>query len=180
MTYVLTLIAVLQAGSPNLYADDSPGNNKASKPKIGDGFYAVLKSAATSKELGSVAANQRIIEDVRAKRWGGDDAHRFLLLKAQPDVPLELAGKPTIVQEGSENAELDLRLSDRSAAQFSVFTKKHLGKAAALLIKGEVLMVARIRDPIQGKLRLSFCGKLGAKHLQQHLTKQLKNGKQIP
>ncbi len=145
---------------------------EADKPP--DGIYAVLKTAENRSDIKTPDQHRRIAKYPRLARWGDTDPSiRFLLLKTVPDVPLRLAADSVTVEDGADGERLNVRLVDESVDRLSRFTAKHIGDKAALILDGQVVMVATVRSVITGgEMQISFCSEGNAEQLADKLRQR--------
>ncbi len=145
---------------------------EANKPP--DGIYAVFKTAENRSDIKTPDQHRRIVKYARLMRWGDTNPSiSFLLLKTVPDVPLRLAADSVTVEDGVDGERLNVRLVDESVDRLSRFTAKHIGDKAALILDGQVVMVATVRSVITGgEIQISFCGEGNAQQLADKLRQR--------
>ena len=141
---------------------------------IKDGIYRVVDQAADAGQLKPKDKTQQIVEDRRDGTWGeADQQARFLLIPVQPDVPLKLAVDPILIHDENQCGTIALQLDKSCTESLAKLTKEYLNDSVALVVDGQIRLVAIVRSPITGgKLHVSFCGDAAAEQLHKHLLKQ--------
>jgi preprotein translocase subunit SecD len=151
--------------------------NKPEAKKLANGVYVVLRDSAAEKDLlplkdGEVLAIDRHLY----AKIDDKEAPRYLVMRAMPDVVLDLAGEPKAVKEGDEVVRILLKLQPKAAAALERLTADNVGKQVAIILGGEVVTAHKIRDAIKGgEVQISCCAPESAKFLFEQLQKQPKN-----
>ena len=135
------------------------------------GIYLVRKTVDEANAIQVVNKHQRIVKYNHNDGWGDSTSRRrYLLINAKPDVSLQLAAEPVVVKDRTNGDRIKCQLVDRSAEKLHRFTKENLGARAAVIIKGDVVLVATIRTPIKdAAFAISFCGNGTAESLVKKL-----------
>jgi preprotein translocase subunit SecD len=146
---------------------------KLAAKKLADGVHAVLREGTAEKDLmplkdGEVLAVDRLLYAKKEDK----KPSRYLVVRAAPDVELDLAGEPKAVKEGDEVIRILLKLQPKAAADLERLTKDNVGKQVAIILGGEVVTVHKIRNAIQGgEVQMSCCEAGSAKFLFDELQK---------
>ena len=96
--------------------NDSPASHK----KLPDGVYAVQRDGL--KEKGLLPLKDYEVLATHHHRYVKKDENeppRFLVVRPRPEVPLDLAGEPTIVKDGKEVVRILLKLQPKAARRWS-------------------------------------------------------------
>ena len=130
----------------------------AGGPGPATGIYLVQKTVDDAHAIELAKKDQQIVKRVDSD-WGDvNSRERYLLINNKPNVPLQLAAEPVVVKDSENGDRIKCRLVGKSADKLYRFTKENLGGSAAVIIKGDVVLVATIRAPIRdAAFAISFC-----------------------
>ena len=98
-----------------------------------------------------------------------DEPPRYVVLRAAPDVALDLAGPPRAVKEG-DRTRIQLKLRPDAAAALERLTRERQGRQVAVVLGGEVVSLHKVREVIRGgEVEISSCAPGGAERLLERL-----------
>jgi len=153
------------------------GQAPPSSRKPSDGVYAVLREGLKEKDVRPLKDNETLV--VHRHRYLKKDAKeppRFLVIRAVPDVALDLAGEPKAVKEGEEVVRILLKLQPQAATALERLTSDRLGKPIAIVVGGEVVTTHKVRDVIKGgNVQITSCAAGAANYLLDQLHARQKN-----
>jgi preprotein translocase subunit SecD len=153
--------------------EQTPKSAKA----LPDGVYAVLRDGLKEKDvLPLKGAEALAVNRHRYLKQEDQEPPRFLVVRAAPDVELDLAGEPKAVKDGDEVVRILLRLRPKAATALERLTTDHRGKQIAIVIGGEVVTVHKVRAIIKGgEVQITSCAAGGAKYLLEQLRVHQQN-----
>lgn len=149
------------------------GRDETPKPPktVPDGVYAVLRDGPNEKDLLPLQDGEAIVAD-RHRYLKTDDQEppRFLVVRAAPDVELDLAEAPKAIKEGDEVVGVLLKLRPKAATALERLTSDQRGKQIAIVLDGEVVTAHKVRDVIKGgEVQITSCAASAAKYLLEKL-----------
>jgi preprotein translocase subunit SecD len=151
----------------------APGQDKSTKPtkKRPDGVYAVLRDSTEEKEVLPLKDGEALVVNRhRYLKPGDKEPPRYLVVRTSPDVELELAGEPKVVEEGGDVVRVLLKLQPGPAKALELLTTDRVGKQVAVVIGGEVVTAHKVREAIKGGgVQITSCAPGGAKYLLKQL-----------
>ena len=164
-----TLVAaLLVAGSVPAWGQDKAPNSPKTVP---DGVYAVLRDGHNEKDLLPLKDGEALVTD-RFRYVKADDQKppRFVVVRAAPDVDLDLAEAPKAVKEGDEVVRILLKLQPKAATALERLTSDQRGKQVAIVLGGEVVTMHKVREVIKGgDVQITSCAAGAAKYLLEKL-----------
>ncbi len=90
-------------------------------------------------------------------------------------VPLDLAEKPTGIEQKDKRIHLMLTLSDAARIQLANFTERHINKRVAIVIGNKAVTKHKIRTRIEGgRLQITRCTDNACKYLLVELRNNYK------
>jgi preprotein translocase subunit SecD len=147
------------------------GHDETPPPKtVPDGVYAVLRDGPSDKDLLPLKDGEALVAD-RHRYLKADDQEppRFLVVRAAPDVDLDLAEAPKAVKEG-EVVRVLLKLQPKAAMALERLTSDQRGKQVAIVVGGEVVTAHKVREVIKGgEVQITSCTPGAAKYLLEQL-----------
>lgn len=147
--------------------------------KAADGVYAVRRESVNKKEVLPLKSGELlVVHNHRYVKADQKEAARFVVVSAAADVPLDLAGEPKGVKEDKEVVRILLKLRPKAAAALAKLTRAQLGRQVAIVVKGEVVTMHKVREVIQGgEVQITSCAAGAAEYLLKQLrTRQQGNG----
>jgi preprotein translocase subunit SecD len=148
-----------------------------SPKKLPDGVYAVLREGLKEKDVRPLKDGEALV--VNRHRYAKDEDKgppRFLVVRAAPDVNLDLAVAPEAVKEGEEVVRILLKLRPKAATALERLTSDRLGQSIAVVVGGEVVTQNAIRSVIKGgNVQITCCGAGVANYLLEQLRAHQKN-----
>jgi preprotein translocase subunit SecD len=95
---------------------------------------------------------------------------RFLVVRAAPDVDLDLADAPKALKEGDEVVGVLLKLQPKAATALERLTSDQRGKQITIVLAGDVVTTHKVRDVIKGgDVQITSCAPGAAKYLLEQL-----------
>jgi preprotein translocase subunit SecD len=158
--------ALLLAGHPAA-ARDKPQEAQKKPP---DGIYAVLRDSAEEQGVRPLREGEALLVHRPPSLKGQEDEPpRYLVLRAAPDVALDLAGPPRAVKEG-DSTRILLKLRPDAAAALERLTRDRQGRQVAVVLGGEVVSLHKVREVIKGgEVQITSCAPGGAERLLERL-----------
>jgi len=163
----LAALMVIGLCVPACGRDQTPESSKT----VPDGVYAVLRDSLNETDLLPLKDGEALVAD-RHRYVKADDQEppRFLVVRAAPDVDLDLADAPKAVEEGGEVVRVLLKLQPKAATALERLTRDQRGKQVAIVLGGEVVTVHKVRDVIKGgDAQITSCAPGAAKYLLEQL-----------
>src|SRR5262249_11345814 len=100
---------------------------------------------------------------------------QHVVVHSAPDVPLDLAGPPEAVKEGTEVVQILLKLQPKAASALETLTQANLGRQGAIVIGGEVVTIHKVRQAIKGgEVQITSCTPGATNYLLEQLQAQQK------
>jgi preprotein translocase subunit SecD len=133
--------------------------------------YLVLRDGPEEKDVRPLRDGEALAVD-RHRYAKPDDKRppRFLVVRAAPDVELDLAGPPEAVKEGEEVVRILLKLRPKAAAALERLTSDRVGKRVAVVVGGEVVTTHKVRQAVRGgEVQITSCAPGGAEYLLERL-----------
>ena len=164
------LAALLFIGSNALVWGQDKTPKSAKKPP--DGVYAVLRESLQEKDVLPLKGGELLVVH-RHRYLKKDDREppRFLVVRAAPDVALDLTGEPKAVKDGEEVVRISLKLQPKAATALERLTSDRLGKQVAIVLGGEVVTMHKVRGVIKGgDAQITCCAAGAAKYLLEQLN----------
>src|SRR5262249_44326873 len=140
---LLATVVLLGSHLSGWCQDKSP---QASR-KLPNGVYAVLRDSVKEKEVLPLKDGESLI--VHRHRYLKQDMNeppQHVVVHSAPDVPLDLAGPPEAVKEGTEVVQILLKLQPKAASALETLTQANLGRQVAIVIGGEVVTIHKVRQ----------------------------------
>jgi preprotein translocase subunit SecD len=95
---------------------------------------------------------------------------RYVVLRATPDVVLDLARAPEAAVEGGEVVRILLKLRPEAAAALERLTSDPHSRQVAIVLGGEVVTTHKVREAIRGgEVQITSCVPGGAVYLLDQL-----------
>jgi preprotein translocase subunit SecD len=163
----LAVLMVIGLCVPAWGQNPTPGSTE----KVRDGVYAVLRDGLNDKDLLPLNDGEALIAD-RHRYLKAEDQEpaRFLVVRAAPDVDLDLAEAPKAVKEGDEVVRVMLKLQPKAATALERLTADRRGKQIAIVLDGEVVTIHKVREVIKGgDVQITSCTPGAAKYLLEQL-----------
>jgi preprotein translocase subunit SecD len=170
---VCLLVALFFLGSSaSVWPQDKPPPAR----KLPDGVYAVERESLKEKELLPLKDGEvLVVNRYRYLKKDESEPPRFLVVRAAPDVPLDLVGEPKSVKDGEEVVRILLKLQPKAATALERLTAARLGRPITIILDGEVVTMHKIREVIKGgEVQITSCAPGAAKHLLERLEAQQK------
>jgi preprotein translocase subunit SecD len=147
------------------------------KKKAPDGVYAVLRESANEKDLLPVKEGETLVmHRHRYLKKDEKESPRFAIVRAVPDVELDLAGKPKAEKEEMEIVRILLKLKPKAATALERLTRDQVGKQVAIVVGGEVVTMHKVRDVIKGgDVQITSCVPGAANYLLEQLQAHWKS-----
>jgi hypothetical protein len=166
------LAAVLLLGGHAAAARAEPREEPKKPP---DGVYAVLRDGAAEKAVLPLKDGEALLVHRPPSLKGQpEEPPRYVVLRAAPDVQLDLAGPPQAVKEG-DNTRFLLKLRPDAAAALERLTRDRLGGQVAVVLGGEVVSMHKVREVIKGgDVQITSCAPGGAEALLERLRARQK------
>jgi hypothetical protein len=142
-----------------------------------DGVYAVLRESLLEKDVLPLKDGEvLVVHHHRYLKKDDKEARRFLVVRAAPDVDLDLDDEPKAAKEGEEVVRIFLKLQPKAATALERLTTDRLGEQIVIALGGEVVTMHKIREPIKGgDVQITSCAAGAAKFLLEQLHARYKN-----
>jgi preprotein translocase subunit SecD len=149
----------------------SGGEDLPARKKLPDGVYAVERLGDREKDLHPLKEGEVLaVNRHRYLKAEAKDPPSYLVVHANPDVSLHLAGEPQADKDGEEVVSIRLKLKPKAAAALEELTRARRGKQLAIVVDGEVVTVHKIREVIaNGDVQITSCSPGGANYLMKQL-----------
>jgi preprotein translocase subunit SecD len=136
-----------------------------------DGLYAVLRDSLQEKDVLPLKDGEvLVVHHHRYLKKDDKEPPRFLVVRAAPDVDLDLADEPKAVKEGEEVVRIFLKLQPKAATALERLTTDRLGEQVVIVLGGEVVTMHKIREAIKGgDVQITSCAAGAAKYLLEQL-----------
>jgi preprotein translocase subunit SecD len=143
----------------------------AATDTLSDGVYAVLRDGLQEKEMLPLADGEAlVVHRHRYLKTDKDEPPRYVVVRATPDVTLDLAGEPAAVKEDGEVSRILLKLRPGAAAALERLTRERQGRQIAIVLGGEVVTMHKVREVIKGgDVQISSCAPGAAGYLLERL-----------
>jgi preprotein translocase subunit SecD len=167
---LLAALLFIGACAPAWGQDKVPDSSR----KLPNGVYAVLRSSLKEKDVRPLKDGERLlIHRHRYLKTKDKVPPSFLVVRAAPDVDLDLAGPPKAEKEGEEVVRILLKLKPKAAKALERLTSGRDGKPIAIVLGGEVVTMHKVRAVIKGgDLQITSCAAGAAKYLLEQLNAQ--------
>jgi preprotein translocase subunit SecD len=164
--FLLTALAILGG-----HAAAWPQGKAPAGKKPPDGVYAVQRDGAKEKDVLPLKDGEvLVVNRYRYVKTAEKEPPRYLVVRAAPDVTLDLAEAPKADKEGAETVRILLKLQPKSAQALEDLTRAQVGKAVAIVLGGEVVTTHKIRDVIKGgNVQITSCAARAADFLLDQL-----------
>jgi preprotein translocase subunit SecD len=165
-------LLVIASSAPAWSQEKAPESPK----KLPDGLYAVLRHSLKEKEVLPLKDGEAlVVHEHRYLKKDDKEPPRFLVVRSNPDVVLDLAGAPKAVKEGEEVVRIFLKLQPKAAAALERLTSDRLGQEVTIVLGGEVVTMHKIREVIKGgDVQITSCAAGAANYLLERLQAQQK------
>jgi preprotein translocase subunit SecD len=132
----------------------------------------VLREGLNEKDVRPLKDGERpVVHRHRYLKTKDREPPRFLVVRAVPDVDLDLAGQPKAVKDGAEVVRILLKLKPRAAQALERLTSDPAGKQIAIVLGGEVVTMHKVRGVIKGgDVQITSCAAGAAKYLLEQLN----------
>jgi hypothetical protein len=136
-----------------------------------NGVYAVLRDSLKEKDVLPLKDGEALLVNRhRYLKKEDQESPRFLVVRAAPDVNLDLTGEPKAIKEGEEVVGLLLKLQPKAATALERLTTDQRDKAIAIVVSGEVVTTHKVREVIKsGEVQITSCAPGAAKYLLEQL-----------
>jgi preprotein translocase subunit SecD len=165
-TYLLTTAFLLGAPGAAWPQDKGPA-----PPKVPNGIYAVRRDSLEEKEVLPIKDGEVLLVN-RHRYQKNDDKEppRYLVVRASPEVPLDLAGEPMADRDGEEVVRIRLKLRPQAAVALERLTRAQQAKQIAIVLNGEVVTMHKVRSVIRnGDAQITSCAPGAAGYLFRQL-----------
>jgi preprotein translocase subunit SecD len=139
--------------------------------KVRDGVYGVLRDGIRKQDVLPLADGEALVlNHHRYLKQEPGEATRYVVLRASPDVLLDLARAPESVVEGGEVVRILLKLRPEAAAALERLTSAPQSRQVAIVLGGEVETTHKVREAIRGgEVQITSCAPGGAAYLLDQL-----------
>ena len=170
---LLAALFFLGSYAPTWAQDKAPPSSR----KLPNGVYAVLRDSLKEADVRPLKGGEAlVVHRHRYLKKGDREPPRFLVVRAAPDVDLDLAGEPKAVKEGEEVVRILLKLRPKAATALARLTSDRLGRQVAIILGGEVVTTHTIRNVIKGgDVQITSCAAGAANYLLEQLHSHQKN-----
>jgi preprotein translocase subunit SecD len=167
VAFLFTLALVLGSQATAWSQDKTPGSSK----KLPAGVYAVLRDGLKEKDVLPLKEGEAlVVHEYRFLKKEANQPPRFLVVRAVPDVTLDLANEPKVIKAGDEVVGILLKLQPKAAKALEQLTKDHVDKEVAIIVGGEVVTTHKIRTVITGgDVQITSCAPKAAGYLLEQL-----------
>jgi preprotein translocase subunit SecD len=132
--------------------------SRGAQASVEDGFYRVIRTASGKKDVFPLGAHEQVIRFSPDFRENNDEQTRYLVIKIDDFVPMQLAEPPQTELQPDQRKKLLLSLSDQAKAKLTSFTREHLNQLTAIVVGGHALTLHKVRTVIDGgKLQITRC-----------------------
>lgn len=137
-----------------------------------DGVYAVLRESLREKDVRPLKDGERLaVHRHRYLKTKDKEPPRFVVVRAAPDVDIDLTGRPKAVKDGEEVVRILLKLKPKAAKALERLTSDRAGKQIAIILGGEVVTMHKVRTVIKGgDVQITSCAAGAAKYLLEQLN----------
>jgi preprotein translocase subunit SecD len=152
--------------------NEGPQDRTATRAQnqIRDGVYVVLRDGIHEQDVLPLADGEALVLNHRYLKQEPGEATRYVVLRASPDVLLDLAGAPESVVEGGEVVRILLKLRPEAAAALERLTSDPQSRQVAIVLGGEVVTTHKVREAIRGgEVQITSCAPGGAAYLLDQL-----------
>jgi preprotein translocase subunit SecD len=158
---------------PTWAHDKTPESSK----KAPDGVYAVLRESLQEKDVRPLKDGEvLVVHHHRYLKRGNQEPPQFLVVRASPDVALDLADEPKAVKDGDEVVRISLKLQPKAATALERLTFGGRGKQVAIILGGEVVTMHKVRGVIKGgEVQITNCAAGAANYLLEQLRVHQEN-----
>jgi hypothetical protein len=142
-----------------------------------DGVYAVLRASLKEQDVRPLKGGEGVVVH-RHRYLKKDDKEPpcFVVVRAVPDVALDLAGEPKAVKDGEGVVRVLLKMRPKAALALERLTTDRLGKQIVIVLGGEVVTMHKIRNVIKdGDVQITSCAAGAANYLLEQLQAHEKN-----
>jgi preprotein translocase subunit SecD len=164
---LLATLLFIGSCAPAWAQDKTP----APRRKPPDGVYAVLRQSPKKQDVLPLKEGEvLVLHRHRYLKKDDQEPPRFVVVRAAPDVDLDLAGEPKADKDGEGVLRILLKLQPKAATALERLTSERIGKQIAIVVGGEVVTVHKIRAAIKGgDVQITCCAAGSAKHLLEQL-----------
>ena len=164
---LVAALLFVKSGACTWAQDKAPETPK----KIADGVYAVLRESPKEKDVLPLKDSEVLVVDRHPYlKKEDEEPPRFQVVRAAPDVKLDLADKPKADKDGEEVVRIFLKLQSEAAKDLEHLTSERVGKQITILVGGEVVTTHKIRAAIKGgDIQITCCTPGSAKHVLEQL-----------
>jgi hypothetical protein len=167
---LLATVLVLPGQAVARPPDDAP------RKKLPDGVYAVLRDSLQEKDVLPLKDGEvLLVHRHRYLKKAENEPPRFLVVRAAPDVPLDLAAQPKAVKDGADGLRILLQLRPKAASALERLTRDRLGRQVTIVLGGEVVTMHKVREVIKGGgVQITSCAPGAADYLLKQLQAHAK------
>jgi preprotein translocase subunit SecD len=165
--FLLTAVVLLSGHATAWPQDQAPAGKKPP-----DGVYAVQRDGSKEQDVLPLKDGEvLVVQRHRYLKVPENEPPRYLVVRAAPDVALDLAEAPKAVkEEGSDSLRILLKLRPKAAADLERLTRAQVGKSVAIVLGGEVVTAHKIREEIKGGgVQITSCAPGAAEYLLDRL-----------
>jgi hypothetical protein len=154
---VWLLLAALLVPACRQGADEPTASD--GERELDRGIYLILRRAPDAAELEPLARDEAVVTfDYRFLEVDQRPPREFMVVRGEPDVPLQLAAPPRRSEGTEGRPELGMALSPEATEALERLTRENLGAGVAIVVDGEVVTTHKIREVIRGGLvKISRC-----------------------
>ena len=148
------------------------------KNTLGDGIYLVDRSGRSSQSIKPLQEGDLILQIHRFfKKLRKKYDNRYVINGITP-VPLHLRAFPDAKMEVGSRTTLVLALADEPTRLLRELTERHTGKMAVVVIKGKVVAIIPINEPItDGKVMIPDCTDKAGEFIYYELKEEIKKSR---
>jgi preprotein translocase subunit SecD len=139
--------------------------------KVADGVYAVRRDSVREQDLLPLQDGEALV--VNRHRYLNQDQGEppiHVVVRAIPDVGLDLARAPEAVTEKGEVVRILLKLRPDAAAALERLTGDPQCRQVAIVLGSEIVTMHKVREPIRGgDVQITSCAPGAASYLLDRL-----------
>jgi preprotein translocase subunit SecD len=142
---------------------------EAPRAKLPDGVYAVRRDSVQEKDVLPLQDDEALVVN-RHRYQDESEPAAHVVVRATPDVVLDLARAPEAVTEGGEVVRILLKLRPDAATALERLTSDPQCRQVAIVLGGEVVTMHKVREAIRGgDVQITSCAPGAAGYLLDQL-----------